>query len=108
MKLLMRASDRNNLDKLTKMDYYDENFKSVKINWGYTYNENPTPLPENIFIMKELAEKLSKGLNELRVDLYTDTKNIYFGELTFFDGAGFDKIEPVEWDYKLGSYITII
>ena len=34
-------------------------------------------------------------------------KRIYFGELTFFDGSGFDKIEPIEWDYKMGSWIDL-
>ena len=32
---------------------------------------------------------------------------IYFGELTFFDGSGFDKIEPVEWDYKIGEMLVL-
>ena len=27
--------------------------------------------------------------------------------MTFFDGSGFDPIEPIEWDYKLGSWITL-
>ena len=30
-----------------------------------------------------------------------------FGEMTFFDGCGFDPIEPIEWDYKIGSWIKL-
>ena len=57
--------------------------------------------------MVAIAEKLSKGLPHIRVDLYDCNGKIYFGELTFFDGSGFDKIEPLEWDYKLGQMITL-
>ncbi len=116
VKLLMIASDIHSSEHInnhkshdyTLMDYYDENLNNVKINWGFNYSENPGPLPSNINELKQIAEKLSEGINSVRVDLYTDLKNIYFGEFTFYDGAGFDKIEPQEWDYKLGSYITII
>ena len=27
--------------------------------------------------------------------------------MTFFDGSGFDTIEPIEWDYKIGSWIKL-
>lgn len=108
VKLIMRASNRQSIDTPTQMDYFNENLETVKMTWGYPANDNPAPLPKNINELKTLASKLAEGINEVRVDLYTDTEKIYFGELTFFDGAGFDKIEPQEWDFKLGSYITII
>ena len=28
-------------------------------------------------------------------------------ELTFFDGSGFDLIEPKEWDEEMGSWIHL-
>jgi hypothetical protein len=117
VKLLLRASDIDNGKEHvnnhkshdnTVYDFYDENYNSVKINWGFNNSEKPLPLPENISELKAIAEKLSQGIPSVRVDLFTNGNNIYFGEFTFFDGAGFDKIEPVEWDYKLGSYITIV
>ena len=42
--------------------------------------------------MYQLAEKLAVGTSELRVDFYKVNGQVYFGELTFFDGSGFDKI----------------
>ena len=42
--------------------------------------------------MFELAECLAKGLPEVRVDFYEVNGKILFGELTFFDGSGFDEI----------------
>jgi hypothetical protein len=43
----------------------------------------------------------------LRVDFYELNGKLYLGELTFFDGSGFDLIEPKEWDEKMGSWITL-
>ena len=54
-----------------------------------------------------LAEKLSKGLPHIRVDFYECNGRVYFGELTFYDGSGFDAIEPSEWEYKIGKMINL-
>lgn len=31
----------------------------------------------------------------------------YFGEMTFFDGSGFDEFHPEEWDKKFGDMIKL-
>lgn len=54
----------------------------------------PLPKPKNLSKMIEIAEKLSKGFPELRVDLYNIEPDkadgrIYFGELTFTSHGGF-------------------
>lgn len=43
----------------------------------------------------------------LRVDFYEIAGKIYFGELTFFPGCGFEEFSPEEWNEKLGSWIKI-
>lgn len=65
------------------------------------------PKPEKFDEMIELATVLSKNLKFLRVDFYEVDGSIYFGELTFFPGSGYTKINPVEWDYKLGEMINL-
>ena len=44
--------------------------------------------PEKFSDMISAAEKLSRGLPFLRVDLYYFHNKIYFGEMTFFPGSG--------------------
>lgn len=44
--------------------------------------------------MKRLAEKLSKNIPLLRVDLYQSNGKIYFGELTFFHCSGYVLFKP--------------
>jgi hypothetical protein len=53
--------------------------------------------------MIEIAEKLSAGFSHVRVDLYNLNGKIYFGEMTFTNGSGFEKIYPQIWDNNLGK-----
>ena len=104
-KIIMINSDRE-IGK-TKADYFDMDFNWLDLKWGYEHADVKPLKPTNFEKMKELAVVLSKDIPELRVDFYEVDNQIYFGELTFFDGSGFDKIEPREWDKKLGNWITL-
>lgn len=91
----------------TRADYFDKNYKWLDFTWGYDHADAPPEKPKNYEKMFELAEKLAAGTPELRVDFYEVDGRIYFGELTFFDGSGFDKIEPKYFDELLGSWIKL-
>ncbi len=91
----------------TRADYFDEDYNWLDFTWGYDHADIRPIKPNNYEQMFSLAEKLSVGTTELRVDFYQVNNKVYFGELTFFDGSGFDKITPVEWDRKLGSWIKL-
>lgn len=93
--------------KHTRADYFDKDFNWLDFTWGYDHADNRPERPQNYEKMFELAEKLAVGTIELRVDFYQVGEEIYFGELTFFDGGGFDKIEPIEWDYELGRMLVL-
>ena len=104
-KIIMINSDRE-IGK-TKADYFDMDFHWLDFKWGYDHAPVKPLKPKNFEKMKEFASVLSKDIPELRVDFYEADNKIYFGELTFFDGSGFDKIEPKEWDDKLGEWIAL-
>lgn len=106
VKLVMINSDRMSLEK-TKANYFDENYQPLDFVWGYENAEIPPQKPEKFEEMKYLAEKLSKNISHVRIDFYQTPSGIYFGEITFFDGCGFDAIEPIEWDYKIGSWLKL-
>ena len=106
VKLVMINSDRMSSEK-TKANYFDENYQPLDFVWGYENAEIPPQKPEKFEEMKYLAEKLSEGITHVRIDFYQTPSGIYFGEITFFDGSGFDAIEPIEWDYKIGSWLKL-
>lgn len=106
MKFVMINSDRNT-SKPTRADYFDRDFNWLDFTWGYSHAEVHPQKPEQFEKMVAIAEKLAKGMPHIRVDLYDCNGKIYFGELTFFDGSGFDKIEPMEWEYKIGAMLEL-
>lgn len=103
--VLMVNTDRSK--GKTKADYFDMDYEYLQLNWGYPHATNIPQKPEQFGKMKQIAAILSANIPHVRVDFYVVNNKIYFGELTFFDASGFEKIEPVEWDYTLGSWIKL-
>lgn len=99
-------SDRG-AGKTTKADYFDRDFNWLDLKWGYEHATERPEKPSLYDKMIEIAESLSQGFPEVRVDLYLCNNRVYFGELTFFDGGGFDGFEPDSWDEVFGSWIAL-
>jgi hypothetical protein len=60
--------------------------------------------PANLDAMIAIAEKLSEGLDFVRVDLYSlNGQKIVFGELTLTPRAGWARFSPREYDFRLGA-----
>lgn len=107
VKALFVATERQKTGEDVKFDFFDSEFNHLEVKQGH---ENAILLPEkpNCFDeMKVLASKLSKGLREVRVDLYEVNGKIFFGELTFFHHGGWTPFFPEEWDYKFGEWIEL-
>jgi hypothetical protein len=64
-------------------------------------------LPKSFDRMILIAEKLSVGLQFLRVDFYDVNNKIYFGELTFYPSSGIKEFTSIEWDKKLGYMLKL-
>lgn len=90
------------------MDIYDINWNKLSV-WqpGYPPTDEILDRPSVLDEMLRLSSVLSRGIAQLRVDWYIVNGKLYFGELTFFDGAGFSGWEPKEYENKLGSMINI-
>jgi hypothetical protein len=63
--------------------------------------------PNNFDEMIHIAEILSDGFPHVRVDLHNANSKIYFGEMTFTSYSGIVKIQPEEWDRRLGDMIKL-
>ena len=60
--------------------------------------------PETFQEMLNLAEKLGKDFDFVRVDLYTINKKVFFGELTHYPMSGSSLPAPRENDIELGKF----
>jgi hypothetical protein len=49
-------------------------------------------------------EKLTKGIDYVRVDLFMQGETPYFGEFTFTPDGGHVKYEPESYNIQMGSY----
>lgn len=107
VKALFIATERQNKNKDTKFDFFDENFNHLPFTNGHPNAEVIPDKPKHFEEMKVLASKLSKGIPHVRVDFYECNGQIYFGELTFYHWGGFMPFNPPEWDEKFGEWITL-
>jgi hypothetical protein len=69
----------------------------------YKNIDTPVPKPENFELMVDLSKRLCQGFSHVRVDLYNVDGKIYFGEMTFTNGSGFEKIHPHKYNLMLGD-----
>lgn len=100
------CSDRFSKDGL-HVTFFDRKWNVMPFERHYPCVRKGMPKPLNYDNMIQLAEKLATGVPFVRVDLYNVNGKIYFGELTFFPGGGFEEFTPEEWDYKLGQWIEL-
>ncbi len=63
--------------------------------------------PANLDAMIDIATRLSRGIDFVRVDLYNVDGKIYFNEFTFTPNAGLCGFRPREWNLKLGQMWTL-
>lgn len=63
--------------------------------------------PDCIDEMFSIAEKLSKGIPYVRVDLYCINGLVYFGEMTFYPDSGFDANLLKESDAYWGNLLVL-
>ena len=61
------------------------------------------PLPETFPAMRQIAERLARPFDFVRVDLYTVGDCILVGELTHSPTGGSKSYDPPEWDVRLGD-----
>lgn len=100
------CSDRYEKDGL-KVDFYDLEWRKMPFQRHYPNSKENIPKPKNYELMIELAEKLAKGITFIRVDFYEINERVFFGELTFFPGSGFEEFTPEEYDEFLGEMLDL-
>ncbi|MBQ9202701.1 MAG: glycosyl transferase [Prevotella sp.] len=87
--------------------YYDTNWNLFQMDSEYVPEPGlSVPKPA---LLKELLEGgriLSKGLRFIRVDFYIVNNKLYFGEMTFYPGAGFKRYTPESYDKRYASLIN--
>jgi hypothetical protein len=106
-KLIQVHSDRFHNHR---QDIYDLNWNRIDMAWGFETSDYLAPAdkkPEQLEKMLALSERLAQHTYQVRIDWYHVDGNLYFGEMTFFDGAGFTAFANEADDDLLGSWINL-
>jgi len=91
-----------------KRNIYDTKWNLLDVEIHFPKNSSKViPRPSQLEEMLEVAHKLSENIPHLRVDMYLSRGKIYFGELTFTHGSGFETFRPQSFDNLLGSWIKL-
>lgn len=100
------CSERFSTDGL-KVTFFDKDWNVLPFERHYPKSQLSIPKPINYEKMIEFSEKLAEGIPFVRIDFYEIDRKLYFGEMTFFPGSGFEEFDSVEWDNKLGDLISL-
>lgn len=87
--------------------FYDADWNHLHVRMLMRDNPDGEPRPANLEEMVDVAEKLSRDFPHVRVDLYTAYNKVYFGELTFYTGAGYNWVDPDDFDIRMGEQFDI-
>lgn len=90
-----------------RIDFFDMDFRHLEIMQSHPNAEKVIKKPEMFEEMIDIAARLSRGIRQVRIDLYELNGKLYFGEYTFFDGGGFQLFHPEEWEQRLGDWIDL-
>lgn len=107
VKAMFIASERNNKNTETRFDFFDREFNHLPFTNGHPNADAPPQKPDKYDEMVALAEKLSSGIPQARIDFYEVDGRVYFGEITLFHWSGFKPFKPFEWDEKFGGFIKL-
>ena len=106
VKCSFTCSERFSKDGL-KVTFFDKDWNVMPFERHYPVSKDSPKKPINYDKMIQFSEQLSKGIPFVRVDFYEINGQLYFGELTFYPGGGFEEFTPEEWDYKLGDFLKL-
>ncbi len=104
-KLLFTCSERYSSG--LKVTFFDLNWNKLPFERYHPSSKIKLEKPCNYDLMIKFSKLLSKNIPFVRVDWYEINNKLYFGELTFCPGSGYEKFNPEEWDKIIGSWLTL-
>ena len=90
-----------------KVTFFDLDWNRLPFERHYPVSKKTIKKPKNLKKMIDLSERLSSGLPFVRIDWYEINGKLFFGEYTFYPGAGLEEFTPDKWDDKLGDLIDL-
>lgn len=101
-------------ETVNKRNIYDENWNPLYFSWVEPFKDSSNirgeeiPAPKSFEEMKKIGKEIAKDFPYyVRVDFYDVDGKLYFGEITFHHGSGFDIFVPHHYDEDYGSRLKL-
>ena len=88
-------------------NFYDVNCSKLNFEQGCKSSNDVLSKTKELEKVINFSRILASNIVHVRVDWYILNKNIFFGEITFYDGGGFISFEPEKWDLIIGKMIDL-
>jgi len=97
-----------------RRNLYDLNWKRLPFVWSICAGDKPlwpqgreVKKPDVLSELIIVTKRIAKIFPYARIDWYIVMNRIYFGEVTFHHGGGYERILPFGWDRKLGDKLHL-
>lgn len=90
-----------------KRNLYDTEWNYIQAEIKYPTSTHKIEKPSCLDKLIELSEILSKDFIHARTDFYVIGNQIYFGEITFLHGSGYECFRPTQFGIEVGSWMNI-
>ena len=101
-------------ETVNKRNIYDAEWNPLFFSWVEPYKETTNirgeeiPAPQSFEEMKRIGAIIAKDFPYyVRVDFYDVDGQLYFGEVTFHHGSGFDIFKPAKFDLEFGQKLRL-
>lgn len=88
-------------------DFFSRSWTHLPLSGGPPHADPPHPQPEHLSEMIDVAERLARPTDFLRVDLYLVGNRIVVGELTSYPAGGHSPFSPESFDEEFGRFWTV-
>lgn len=86
-----------------RQKHFDRDFNALDLWKGVEQYEGDIERPDNYREMLEFAERLSDGMDFIRVDAYSVGNRVFFGELTCYPAGSMSRFVPRKYDVIFGE-----
>ena len=108
VKIIETHENRFTKGKTHTQTFYDRDWNKLDImQEGLLPVKEEREKPALMDNMIELSERIAKDMLHARIDWYLIQGKIYFGEITFYDGSGFEPFPNQKDDLFLGSLLQL-
>jgi hypothetical protein len=101
-------------ETVNKRNIYDADWNPLYFSWVEPFKDasnirgEEIPAPESFEEMKRIGSEIAKDFPcYVRVDFYDVNGKLYFGEITFHHGSGFDIFVPAHYDEDYGKRMIL-